>query len=89
VGPVPAASAGVITACIGGVIRDMTAGVPSVLLRHELYVTAALVAAVAFVGLARAGVPQPWPEVLAFVAGFGLRGAAIHWKLALPPHRGS
>jgi uncharacterized membrane protein YeiH len=89
VGPVPAVSAGIITACIGGVIRDMTAGVPSVLLRHELYVTAALVAAAAFVGLTWAALPEPWPATLAFLAGFGLRGAAIRWKLALPPHRGS
>jgi len=88
VAPIPAVAAGVITACIGGVIRDITAGVPSILMRHELYVTAALVAAALFIALALAGLPPPWPAGLAVAAGFGLRGAAIRWNLTLPPHRG-
>ena len=88
VAPVPAVAAGVITACIGGVIRDVTAGVPSILMRHELYVTAALVAAGLFVGLTLAPLAQPLPAFLGFAAGFALRGAAIRWNLALPPHRG-
>lgn len=89
IAPVSAIAAGVVTACVGGIIRDITAGVPSVLMRHELYVTAALLAAGAFVGLSSAHVPAPWPTVISFALGFGLRGAAIRWHLALPPHRGS
>lgn len=89
VSPVPAIAAGIITACIGGVIRDITAGVPSILMRHELYVTAALVAAALFVGLTSAGVAAPWPALLGVGLGFATRAAAIQWKLALPPHRGS
>lgn len=88
VSPVSAVAAGVITACIGGVIRDITVGVPSILMRHELYVTAALAASVLFVGLTGAGLPAPWPAALGVVVGFALRGAAIRWKLSLPPHRG-
>ena len=88
IAPVPAAAAGIITACIGGVIRDVTAGVPSVLMRHELYVTAALVSAATFVGSTIAGASTPWPAILGFASGFALRGAAIRWRLALPPHRG-
>ena len=87
--PIPAAAAGVITACVGGVIRDITVGVPSILMRHDLYVTAALLAAALFVGLRWAGLAAPWPAVVAVVAGFALRGAAIHWKLGLRPHRGT
>jgi uncharacterized membrane protein YeiH len=86
---VSAITAGIITACIGGVIRDITAGAPSVLMRHELYVTAALVAAAAFVGLTSIGVAAPWPAILGFSAGFVLRAAAIIWRLTLPPHRGT
>lgn len=88
VSPVSAVAAGVITACIGGVIRDITVGVPSILMRHELYVTAALAASVLYVGLTSAGLPAPWPAALGVVVGFALRGAAIRWKLSLPPHRG-
>jgi uncharacterized membrane protein YeiH len=88
IGPVPAVAAGVVTACLGGVIRDVTAGVPSVLLRHELYVTAALVAAATFVGASAVGITAPWPAGLGFGAGFALRGASIRWRLSLSPHRG-
>jgi uncharacterized membrane protein YeiH len=88
VSPVPAAAAGVITACIGGVIRDITAGVPSILVRHELYVTAALLASASFVVLTRMQLAASWPALLAFSLGFALRAAAIQWKLTLPAHRG-
>lgn len=88
ISPVPAAAAGVITACIGGVIRDITAGVPSILMRQELYVTCALLAAALFVVLTRVELAAPWPALLAFGLGFLLRGAAIRWKLTLPVHRG-
>ncbi|MBB3939840.1 putative membrane protein YeiH [Novosphingobium fluoreni] len=89
ISPVPAVAAGVITACLGGVIRDITAGVPSILLRHELYVTAALGAATLFVVLTTLGLPAPIPAMLGFLAGFALRGAAILWKITLPAHRGA
>jgi uncharacterized membrane protein YeiH len=88
IAPLPAAAMGVVTACMGGVIRDVVAGVPSIMLRNELYVTAALLAAVLFVGLTSAGVPAPVASLGGTVAGFALRGAAIHWGLALPRHRG-
>jgi uncharacterized membrane protein YeiH len=86
--PVPAAAMGVVTACVGGVIRDVTAGVPSILLRHELYITAALLASGTYVILTTIGVPMPWTMVASFSAGLALRGAAIRWRLTLPPHRG-
>src|SRR5919107_1376637 len=41
VAPVPAFVMGVLTACAGGIIRDVLAGEPSVLMRRELYVTPA------------------------------------------------
>lgn len=88
ISPVPAAAMGIVTACVGGIIRDVVAGVPSILLRHELYVTAAVLAAGLFVGLTHMGLAAPWPMVLAALAGFCLRGAAIRWGLAFPPYRG-
>ena len=44
VSPVPAMMMGVITGCVGGIIRDVLAGRPSILMRPELYVTAAALA---------------------------------------------
>src|SRR5690606_25521168 len=43
--PVPALLLGVVTGCVGGVIRDVVAGQPSILMRREVYVTAAALAA--------------------------------------------
>jgi uncharacterized membrane protein YeiH len=86
--PVPAALMGVITACVGGIIRDVLAGEPSILIRPELYVTAAALAAVLYVGLALAGLTPLAAGLIAAAAGFALRGAAIRWKLALPAYRG-
>lgn len=86
--PIPAVAAGVITACIGGVIRDITAAVPSILMRNEIYVTASLCAALIYVLLTSVGLAAPWPATIGFVAGFALRGVAIRWRIALPLHRG-
>jgi len=84
--PLPAMVMGVVTACSGGIIRDMLAGEPSILMRPELYVTAAALAAVLQVGLTLAGLPAFAAGTIAATAGFALRGAAIHWRLALPAY---
>ena len=84
--PVPAAAMGVVTACMGGVIRDMVAGQPSILLRHEIYITAAVLAAALFVGLTQLHLAAPWPAVAGASAGFLLRAAAIRFGLTLSPY---
>ncbi|MFN3468905.1 MAG: trimeric intracellular cation channel family protein [Novosphingobium sp.] len=86
VAPVPAVLMGVITGCVGGIIRDVLAGRPSILMRPELYVTAAALASVICAGGAMLELPNGvvWPA--AALAGFGLRGAAIWWKLGLPTY---
>ena len=87
VAPVPAFAMGVLTGCAGGIIRDVLAGEPSILLRPELYVTAAALAAGLFVALALAGVGG-WPAVMiGALAGFVLRGIAIARGWSLPAYR--
>jgi len=86
--PVPAALMGVMTACVGGIIRDVLAGEPSILMRPELYVTAAALAAGLHVVLVSLGLPPLIAAVAAAGAGFSLRAAAIHWRLGLPSYRG-
>ena len=87
VAPVPAVLMGVITGCVGGIIRDVIAGRPSILMRPELYVTAAALASALCAAGTALDLPRElvWP--VAALAGFGLRGAAIRWKLALPTYR--
>ena len=84
VAPVPAFAMGVMTACVGGIIRDVLADEPSILMRPELYVTAAALASGLFVILAVAGAPAPLAALVSGLAGFSLRAAAISRGLKLP-----
>jgi uncharacterized membrane protein YeiH len=86
--PVPAVVMGVVTACVGGIIRDVLAGEPSILMRPELYVTAAALAAGLYVLLERVGAVPEVAAVAGAAAGFLLRAAAIRWGLKLPAYRG-
>lgn len=87
VAPVPAFVMGVLTACAGGIIRDLLADQPSVLMRRELYVTPAALSAGLFVALTLARVPV-WPAAaVAIAAGFVLRAGAIERGWSLPPYR--
>jgi uncharacterized membrane protein YeiH len=78
---------GVLTASFGGIVRDVLAGVPSILLRREIYVSAAALGATAYVGLAELGVDRWLASGLGVAAGFILRGLAIGRGLALPAYR--
>lgn len=85
--PLPAAAMGIITACMGGIIRDVLAQEPSILLRPELYVTAAALASGLFVGLTLLGVPLMLAAGIGGLAGFTLRAVAIVTGLSLPSYR--
>jgi uncharacterized membrane protein YeiH len=79
---------GALTACFGGIVRDLLAGQPSILLRREITVSAALVAATVYV-TARALGLDPWPAaVIAAPAGFILRAGALVWGWSLPAFPG-
>ncbi|WP_240782020.1 trimeric intracellular cation channel family protein [Qipengyuania sediminis] len=84
--PVPAFVMGVVTGCVGGIVRDVIAGEPSIIMRPELYVTAAALAAALCVAGSGAGLPRETVWVGAALAGFALRAAAIRWRLALPAY---
>lgn len=86
VAPLPAAIVGVISGCVGGIIRDVIAGQPSILMRPELYVTAAGLAATLCMGGTLIGLPDSLVWGLAALAGFMLRGAAVIWKIELPSY---
>jgi uncharacterized membrane protein YeiH len=86
VDPLPAVVLGVISGCAGGIIRDVLAGVPSILMRPELYVTAAALGAVLCALGSLLAVPQGPVWAVAALAAFALRGAALTWKIELPPY---
>lgn len=84
--PLPAFGMGVLTGCLGGIVRDVLAGEPSILMRPELYVTVAALSAALLVGLTLAGVPGGVAGPVAALAGFALRGAAIWRGWSLPAY---
>lgn len=83
VAPTVAVVMGVLTASFGGILRDLFAGQPSALLRREIYISAAVLAALIFVTATSMGAASGVAAVIAFVAGLALRGGAIafHWTL--------
>ncbi len=83
----PAIVMGVLTASFGGIVRDVLAGVPSVLLSREIYVSAAALGAATYVLLVLLGVGAFWAGGIGMAAGFGLRALAIGRGLALPGYR--
>jgi uncharacterized membrane protein YeiH len=76
---------GTITAVGGGTVRDLLLAQVPVVLRADVYATAALVGAVVLVVARRLGVPPAPAAVLSGFACFGLRVVSVwqHWSL---PH---
>src|SRR3954471_9768179 len=82
--PLSAVVMGVLTATFGGVIRDVLAHQPSILLRRELYVTPALIGATVFVTLDALGVQTVVAGGMGFVAAFAVRAGAILFGWQMP-----
>ncbi|HEX5005662.1 MAG TPA: trimeric intracellular cation channel family protein [Hyphomonadaceae bacterium] len=91
VSPVVCVVMGVITATFGGIIRDVLANEPSILLRRELYISAAIASAATFITLRVLGLTDAWAIAIAILLGFGVRAGAImaHWHLPAftPPEK--
>ncbi len=85
--PVIAIVMGVITATFGGIIRDILGGEVPVLLRKEIYVTAALAGAAVFVGGQALGLTQANALLAGFLACLLVRGLALWFGWSLPPYR--
>jgi uncharacterized membrane protein YeiH len=83
-GPAIAVAMGVATATLGGVIRDVIGGEIPIILRREIYVTAALVGAAIFVACDHFGLAKDVALVAGFVGALSLRAAAIALDLSLP-----
>jgi uncharacterized membrane protein YeiH len=82
--PTVAVVTGMLTATFGGILRDLLAGEPSVLLRPEIYVTAALVGAGVFVCATIVGMPLAATSALGVVTAFAVRGGALRYGWTLP-----
>lgn len=85
--PLVAVVMGMITATFGGIVRDLLGGERSIIFSPEIYVTAAVAAALVFVGLDRLGLPREIGISAAILIGFGLRAGALKRGWSLPRYR--
>jgi uncharacterized membrane protein YeiH len=87
-GPLVAVVMGVITGSVGGIVRDVVGGEPSIVLRREVYVTASALGASSYVLLITFAVAPILAAVAAFLVTFAVRGVAIAYNLSLPVWHG-
>jgi uncharacterized membrane protein YeiH len=85
-GPVVAVAMGVITAVMGGMIRDILGGESPVILRKEVYASAAFLGSLAYI-LALLVLPRDFALFLGFSAAFLLRGLALRYGWSLPLYK--
>jgi uncharacterized membrane protein YeiH len=85
--PIVAVAMGVITAAVGGIIRDVLGHEPSIILRREIYVTAALTGALAYVAAIGLGIGRVPAAFLSGAVAFAVRGLAIAYGWSLPSYR--
>lgn len=78
---------GTVTATAGGILRDVVCDELPLILRREIYITAAAAAAATYVALRLAPLPRDWSVMAGIAVGFGIRAAAILRGWSLPAYR--
>jgi uncharacterized membrane protein YeiH len=86
--PIIAIVTGVLTAAFGGVLRDLLTGEPSVLLKPEVYITAAMAGAAVFTVADLALLPAEASALIAFAIAFVIRGGALKFGWSFPTYKG-
>ncbi len=84
-----AVAMGAVTGSVGGIIRDTLGHVPSILLRHEIYITASVLGGCTYVGLNGLGVTRLTAMIAGFLVTFIVRSLAIRFGWSLPVFRPS
>ncbi len=75
---------GTITGVAGGMIRDVLCNVIPMILRQEIYATAALLGGCLFALLDYIGWQQDIAAIISIISALTLRLTAIYWKVSLP-----
>ncbi len=78
---------GTMTGVGGGVLRDVLSGQVPLLLRKDIYASAAIAGIVAYLLLQRLGLPRPWAFGIGLAAVAGIRLGALAWGWQLPAFR--
>ena len=75
---------GIITGVAGGMIRDVLSAEVPLILRKEIYATAALCGSLIYVVMRHTSIPEILGVILSMAVTLSIRLAAIHWSLSLP-----
>jgi len=86
-GPWAAVLLGTITATFGGILRDILCNELPLILRKEIYATAAAAGAALFVGMHQLGVGREAAMAAGALFAFAIRGASIVFGWSLPPYK--
>jgi uncharacterized membrane protein YeiH len=82
--PVVAVAMGVVTAVLGGIIRDVVCNEIPLVLRQDIYATAAFAGSLVYVLLAVNAVDQGVALAAGMLVCFFVRGTALVWGWSLP-----
>jgi uncharacterized membrane protein YeiH len=82
-----AVAMGVLTATVGGIVRDVLGGGTPVILTREIYASAALAGAVVYVTSTAIGAAREPALGAGFAVGLLIRGAALRYGWSLPRYR--
>jgi uncharacterized membrane protein YeiH len=75
---------GTITGVAGGMIRDVICNVIPMILRQEIYATAAILGGSLYALFHHLGWPEDLAIITAILGALALRLAAIYWRVSLP-----
>jgi uncharacterized membrane protein YeiH len=81
---------GTMTAVAGGVVRDILSGIVPMLLRRDIYATAAIAGVFLYLLMQKSGLARAWASIIAmlFIVALRLLSVALNWQLpvfTLPP----
>jgi len=82
--PIICIALGTMTACFGGVIRDILSAEIPIIFRKEIYATACIIGGVIFLGLSEIGVPKNLIYISTSSVIILIRILAIKYNLSLP-----
>ena len=77
-------TAGLITGCVGGVLRDMLCADIPLLFRSELYATVSVVTGLIYLGGLQLALPHDLVMVTAMTIGLALRLLALRFNWSMP-----
>ena len=82
--PVICVALGTMTACFGGVIRDILCNEIPVIFRKEIYATACIAGGALYFGLLEAGLPETYAYLGGIFLVIAVRIVAVRFHIALP-----